>query len=61
MADVERIKPALPTLPPIGRGGGAPGRPPPQPRKPTPKPKPKPGSPARHDDDPSSDHIDEYA
>ena len=57
MADVERIKPPLPTLPPIGRGVGAPGRPPPQPRKPPPKP----GSPARRDDDPPSDHIDEYA
>jgi hypothetical protein len=53
MADVERITPPLPTLPPVGRGTGGRSRTPEPPRKP-PRPERK-----RNPDQPP-DHIDEY-
>ncbi len=56
MADVDRITPPLPTLPPVGRGTDSQGRPAEQPRKPRPEPN---GNRRRNDDQPS-DHIDEY-
>lgn len=61
MADVERITPPVPTLPPpIGRGVGSQKRRPPGSQRPA-QPDPQPNrSPEKPLDNPSTDHIDEY-
>jgi hypothetical protein len=56
MADVERITPPLPTLPPVGRGTDSRDRPTERPRK----PRPEPSSEHRGTADQPPDHIDEY-
>lgn len=61
MADVERIAPPVPTLPPpVGRGVGSRGRRAPRqerPQQPEPEPSQRPENPNEH---PTTDHIDEY-
>jgi hypothetical protein len=57
MADVERIAPPVPTLPPIGRGVGSRRRQLPQQER---KPRPDPTDSDKQDNDPSPDHINEY-
>ena len=56
MADVERITPPLPTLPPVGRGTGSRGRAPEPPRKRRDPPR---SEDERNPDQPP-EHIDEY-
>jgi hypothetical protein len=58
MADVERIAPTVPTLPPpVGRGVGTRRRQEPQKDR---KPRTEPDSSDRSDGDGPTDHIDEY-
>jgi hypothetical protein len=56
MADVERITPSLPTLPPVGRGTGGRSRTPEPPRKPRNQSDPE----RRRNPDQPPEHIDEY-
>lgn len=61
MADVERIAPPVPTLPPpLGRGVGSRGRRAPRQERP-PQPEPEHGQrPEKPNEHPTTEHIDEY-